>query len=540
VDEDTDADAKAIGASFADPYILILKDDSSIFLLKTDKKGELDEIDLGPDLSQGKYTSAVLYCDQQGIFTGRKSGQGTPLTAELCCFMALLSQDGSFSIYAVSDLENKVFHYEGVHFLPSVLSHNTPLPRHWKGGEALSELLIADLGDSNGTDPYLILRTAPGETIVYKAFSFPPADEDPNGRAGLGFKNMSLRQTSISSSTAPGMAVEETTRKLFRPMKPAFVGGKFLVMIPGQSPAMIARATNSSPHIYTLPVEAVLAFSSHHSATCPQGFAFVDKRETLITARLPAEILLGHSDWVWRKVELNLDVRGVAYLERTRSYVLASNSLEDCQLPQDDEWHPEWKNEDTSCLPQLERGTVNLLSSTSFHVVDSYQLDYAERAMCIKSMNLEVSEETHERKDLIVVGTAIIRGEDVLARGSIYIFDVVDVVPQPGVSETDLKLKLIAKEEVKGAVTSLSEIGSQGFMLAAQGQKCMVRGLKEDLTILPVAFMDMKYYVNVAKELAGTGLCILGDAISGLWFVGYSVSLSHSCLTSDLVSATKQ
>jgi len=142
-------------------------------------------------------------------------------------------------------------------------------------------------------------------------------------------------------------------------------------------------------------------------------------------------------------------------------------------------------------------------------------------------MNLEISEETHERKDLIVIGTAIVKGENVTSRGNIYIFDVVDVVPEPGVPETDLKLKLVAKEEVKGAVTALSQIGSQGFLLAAQGQKCMVRGLKEDLSILPVAFMDMRYYVKVAKELKGTGLCILGDAISGLWFTGYSVCLEN-------------
>jgi cleavage and polyadenylation specificity factor subunit 1 len=115
---------------------------------------------------------------------------------------------------------------------------------------------------------------------------------------------------------------------------------------------------------------------------------------------------------------------------------------------------------------------------------------------------------------------------------------VVDVVPEPGVPETDLKLKLVAKEEVKGAVTALSQIGSQGFLLAAQGQKCMVRGLKEDLSILPVAFMDMRYYVNVAKELKGTGLCILGDAISGLWFTGYSVCLETFIATGLHANAT--
>jgi hypothetical protein len=51
----------------------------------------------------------------------------------------------------------------------------------------------------------------------------------------------------------------------------------------------------------------------------------------------------------------------------------------------------------------------------------------------------------------------------------------------------------------------------------------MVRGLKEDGSLIPVAFMDMQCYVNVVKEIRGTGLCILGDALKGLWFTGYSV-----------------
>ena len=156
--------------------------------------------------------------------------------------------------------------------------------------------------------------------------------------------------------------------------------------------------------------------------------------------------------------------------------------------------------------------------------ITSYPLDAAERVMCIKNLNLEVSEQTHERRDMIVVGTAIVRGEDIAARGCIYIFEIIDVVPEPRRPETNRKLKLFAKEEVKGAVTALSGIGDQGFLIAAQGQKCMVRGLKEDGSLLPVAFMDMQCYVSVIKELKGTGMCIMGDALKGLWFTGYSVS----------------
>ena len=144
--------------------------------------------------------------------------------------------------------------------------------------------------------------------------------------------------------------------------------------------------------------------------------------------------------------------------------------------------------------------------------------------MCIKTMNLEISELVSRRQPLVAVGTAFIRGEDLPAQGRIYIFDIIEVVPEPDQPETGRKLKLIAKEEVKGAVTGLSEVGTEGFLIAAQGQKCMVRGLKEDGTLMPVSFLDTQCYVSVIKELKGTGMCVMGDVIKGIWFVGYTVS----------------
>lgn len=143
--------------------------------------------------------------------------------------------------------------------------------------------------------------------------------------------------------------------------------------------------------------------------------------------------------------------------------------------------------------------------------------------MCIKTVTLEISELTHAREELVAVGTVVIRGEDLPSTGRIYVFSIIDVVPEPGRPETGRKLKLFTKEEVKGAVTGVSEIGSQGFLLVAQGPKCLVRGLKEDGTILPVAFMDMQLYITVAKELRGTGLFMTGDAFKGIWLAGYYV-----------------
>src|SRR3954471_11358655 len=98
----------------------------------------------------------------------------------------------------------------------------------------------------------------------------------------------------------------------------------------------------------------------------------------------------------------------------------------------------------------------------------------------MKTLELEASESTHQRKPVIAVGTSIVRGEDAATKGNIRIFEVITVVPEPGRPETNRRLRLIVKDEVKGAVSAISELGTQGFLLMAQGQKCMVRGLKED------------------------------------------------------------
>ena len=141
----------------------------------------------------------------------------------------------------------------------------------------------------------------------------------------------------------------------------------------------------------------------------------------------------------------------------------------------------------------------------------------------IKVISLEISEHTRKAKDMAVVGTGILRGEDVTAQGVIYVFDILDVVPEPDQPETGYKLKLLSKVMEKGAVTALTHIGSEGFVLAAQGQKCLVRGLKEDHSLQPVAFLDVQGYTTVVKELRGTGFCIIGDAAKGLWLAGYTV-----------------
>ena len=199
---------------------------------------------------------------------------------------------------------------------------------------------------------------------------------------------------------------------------------------------------------------------------------------------------------------------------------------------------------DITFKPHVETGVLKIIDEKTWSVIDTHVLDPQETILCIETLNLEVSEITHERKEIIAVGTAIIQGEDLATKGRIRIFEVITVVPEPDRPETNRRLRLIVKDEVKGAVSAVSELGTQGFLIMAQGQKCMVRGLKEDGTLLPVAFMDMQCYVTFLKNLPGTGMLMMGDAFKGLWFTGYTVNspslhIPFNPLTPNRKSPTK-
>jgi len=64
-DEVTGADLQVIGASFCDPYLLILRDDSSVTVFKTDINGELEELERAGDILDDKWLSGCLYKPQQ-------------------------------------------------------------------------------------------------------------------------------------------------------------------------------------------------------------------------------------------------------------------------------------------------------------------------------------------------------------------------------------------------------------------------------------------------------------------------------------------
>lgn len=67
-DEATGAEPKIVGASFADPYLLLIRDDEKITLLRVDESGDLDEVEQDPSLQGKTFRSGSLYDDIKGVF----------------------------------------------------------------------------------------------------------------------------------------------------------------------------------------------------------------------------------------------------------------------------------------------------------------------------------------------------------------------------------------------------------------------------------------------------------------------------------------
>lgn len=148
-------------------------------------------------------------------------------------------------------------------------------------------------------------------------------------------------------------------------------------------------------------------------------------------------------------------------------------------------------------------------------------MPYLDTVTSLKIMPLEVSEFTHEQKEMVVVGTSAQRGEDMPAKGAINVFEVLDVVPEPDIPESGYKLHLTSREDTKGAVTTVGSF-SGGFVGTGQGQKLMIRGLKEDGSCLPVAFLDAQCLTISLKTLGSSGMWLAADAWKGLWFGGFT------------------
>lgn len=517
-DEDTNTEPRVLSASISDPYLLLVRDDSNIFLAQIQRNNELEEVDKdGSPLNSTKWSSGCLYKDTKGVFQSSK-GSGTGETI----MMFLLSSSGALHIYALPDLSKPVFVSDGLSYLPPFLSTEFTV-RKGSPRDTFTECLVADLGDTVSLTPYLILRNSNDDITLYEPLRSSNG-EDSTLSTTLVFKKASNPVLARKPVEEVKEEDDESEQPRFVPLRPSQnIQGYSTVFLPGPSPSFIIKSSKSVPRVVPLQGLGVRGMSSFHTEGCDRGFIYADSEGIARVAQLPPNRDFTQLGVAVRKVPLGVEVKQIAYHPPTETYVAGCLTAEPFELPRDDDYHKEWARETLPFAPTMARGVLKLINPITWTAINDFELESSETIESMKTLNLEVSEETKERRMLLAVGSALSKGEDLPTRGRVQVLDIVTVIPEPGHPETNRRLKPVAKEDIpRGGVTALSEIGTQGLMLVAQGQKCMVRGLKEDGSLLPVAFLDMNCHVASARALPRTGLCLLADTFKGVWFAGYT------------------
>ncbi|KAI1743387.1 CPSF A subunit region-domain-containing protein [Xylaria scruposa] len=521
LDEDTGAEPRIEYASIVDPYILLIRDDASVFIAKMDNNLELDELEKDDAaLISKRWIAGCLYEDKSGVFSTGPSNNGAASGENIVMF--LLSKTGALYVYALSDLTAPIYVAEGLSYLPSILSADYTA-RRGTSREALKEILVADLGDNTYSYPHLITRNNQNDVTIYEPFR---TTLEPSPELSRSLHFLKLPNSTIAKSTETSTEDDVEGQRTYPMRRCDNIAGYKTIFLSGDSPHFIFKSSKTLPKVIELQGSGVRGMSLFHTEGCERGFIYADSQGVARVCQISANHTTTYAEigMPLRKLPLNVDTHTVTFHPTSKTFVVGCDIFEPFELPKDDDYHKEWHLEkDLQFKPMVEHGLIKLINPKTWTVIDTVDMEPFETVMCVETLHLEVSESTNERKHLIVVGTAISRGEDLPVKGRVLVYDIVAVIPEPGRPETDKKLKLIAKEDIpRGAVTALSEIGTQGLMLVAQGQKCMVRGLKEDGSLLPVAFMDMSCYVTAVRELRGTGLCLMADAVKGVWFTGYT------------------
>jgi len=150
--------------------------------------------------------------------------------------------------------------------------------------------------------------------------------------------------------------------------------------------------------------------------------------------------------------------------------------------------------------------------------MDGYEFASNEFVTSLECVTLETLSTETGSKEFIAVGTTINRGEDLAVKGAAYVFELVEVVPDPRyATKRWYQLKLRARDDCKGPVTAVCSLN--GYLVSSMGQKIFVRAFDLDERLVGVAFLDVGVYVTSLRTIKN--LLLIGDAVKSVWFVAF-------------------
>ncbi|KAI8038594.1 hypothetical protein M5D96_008502 [Drosophila gunungcola] len=351
---------------------------------------------------------------------------------------------------------------------------NSPLPL---------ELSVIGLG-LNGERPLLFVRTRV-ELLIYQVFRY------PKGHLKIRFRK--LEQLNLLDQQPSHIELDENEEqeeiesyqmqpKYVQKLRPfANVGGLSGIMVCGVNPCFVFLTSRGELRIHRLLGNGdVRSFAAFNNVNIPNGFLYFDTTFELKISVLPS-YLSYDSQWPVRKVPLRCTPRQLVYHRENRVYCLITQTEEPMtkyyRFNGEDKELSEESRGERFIYPIGSQFEMVLISPETWEIVPDASISLRALGAC------------HRIQDR----TNFNYSEDITSRGNIHIYDIIEVVPEPGKPMTKFKLKEVFKKEQKGPVSAISDV--LGFLVTGLGQKIYIWQLR-DGDLIGVAFIDTNIYVH--------------------------------------------
>ncbi|KIO33745.1 hypothetical protein M407DRAFT_229600 [Tulasnella calospora MUT 4182] len=505
--KDSPGQSKIASAAISDPFILLRREDGGITLLKGDTmEGKL--IPVESDMLPAS-NCASIFTDVSGVMrsvipVGMMNDAMETLEDILDAdrgksWVYLLLKSGEFQIRSLPALE-VVFSSRTLEGLPPIVVHEVHAATeagHAQGD--IEQICIAPVGEGSSLKYYLTLLT---KQRVFVAYEILPSPTPAN----------SLRLvkvlTRILDQGHPQAAQE------LKPFELSAGDSHFYgIFCTGEEPFWVLARSWSPLRMYPAMNSAVYAFSPC-SMFANKGDILVHSEEGPALVQWIEDLQIG-LDLPYRNILLGRQCTSVVF-DRATLHVLAITNRTAKFTIYDEEGNRLWTPDGPAVSdPTIECSSLELLSPDTWTPIDGYEFARNEFVNVAESVSLETLSAEKGVKDFIVVGTTIFRGEDLAVKGATYIFEVVEVVKEPGSLKRRNKLKLLCRDEAKGPVTAVC--GMNGYLVSSMGQKIYIRAFELDERLIGLAFLDVG--LSVTSLATVKNLLLISDAIKSVWFV---------------------
>lgn len=499
------------------------------------------------ELLYGESSASNTFSSHSDNYSDSKSSKEPEL--KLSYWLAVCRQNGVLEIYSLPDyhLCFSVKNFpNGEHVLIDSMEYVHEYADHFKSEKALEtnfqtvvqELLFICLGGRR-MQPFIMARVNE-DFLIYESFTH-HTPETSGSRLQIRFKKISHglllgNKKPQSAQTKRDGSVDGIDHRSrvpwFRPFDD--ISGYSGVFVCGPSPHWIMMTLRGMLRIHPMSIDGpVTCFTPFHNVNCPKGFLYFNQLGELRICVLPTHLSYDAA-WPVRKVPLRCTPHFIAYHTESKTYGLATSTSEPCtkivRVIGDGEKEFETSERDERFVhPMLDKYTIQLFSPVTWEPIPNtkFELEEFERASCMQCVTLKSEGTVSGMKSYIALGTNYAYNEDVTCRGRIVIFDVVEVVPEPGLPLTKNKLKVEYDKEQRGAVTALDAV--QGFLVTAIGQKIYIWQLKDD-DLSGIAFIDVQIYVQSLATVKN--LILVGDIFKSITLLRYQEDMKVLSLVS--------